>query len=206
MSPKISVEQKNNVKDRILNAAETLFMDKGFKETSMDDIVKESNMSKGAIYGHFNSKDELILTLYEKKIQSNLSQINIALPKGSSSKQKLHMFIDTAIETCKRPKEFQRMNIEFFIEASRKEKLIRKLNDRYSITKQVIENLIKEGIERGEFRDGFDPDRLAALLFALGDGLSLHWATMGVDYDWEKLKATLFETILQGIEVKKHFD
>jgi AcrR family transcriptional regulator len=202
MSPKITQEQKRIVEDRIFNAAESLFMKKGFKDTSMDDIVRESNMSKGAIYGHFSSKEELILAIYERQILLSLNQLKEIFPKNATSKNKLKAFTNIALDTCNRPKEFQRMNIEFFIEASRKEKLTSGLNRRYSTTKSLIEGLIREGIDNGEFRADINPSQLAALLFALGDGLSLHWATMGVDYDWEGLKATLFETVLKGIEAK----
>ena len=58
--------EKNKVKDstktQILEAALHVFVKSGYSKTTMDDIVKKSSMSKGAIYHYYNSKKELFLS------------------------------------------------------------------------------------------------------------------------------------------------
>ncbi|MEI2779257.1 MAG: TetR/AcrR family transcriptional regulator [Tetrasphaera sp.] len=57
--PKVTEERRVAVRTRILEAALRVFLDKGLAATSMADIIAESGMSAGAIYGHFTNKAEL---------------------------------------------------------------------------------------------------------------------------------------------------
>ena len=53
-------------RDFILEKAKELFIQQGYSGTSMEDLVRYSGVSKGSIYYHFESKDELFLQLIEK--------------------------------------------------------------------------------------------------------------------------------------------
>lgn len=50
-------------KGRVLEAAASLFIRKGYEETTMQDIMEESGLSKGAIYHHFAGKQEILSTM-----------------------------------------------------------------------------------------------------------------------------------------------
>jgi len=54
---------KNNRKDEIFNAAKKIFTEKGYNNTTMEDIIAETNLSKGGIYYYFNNKEDLCLNL-----------------------------------------------------------------------------------------------------------------------------------------------
>jgi AcrR family transcriptional regulator len=56
---------EQDARDQILNAALSLFARQGFAHTSMNDIVRESGVSKGGVYWHFKSKDELVLAIFD---------------------------------------------------------------------------------------------------------------------------------------------
>ena len=60
--PKISEEQRQARRDQILAAVWRCFLRKGVHGTSMEDIIRESGLSAGAVYLYFKNKDELILT------------------------------------------------------------------------------------------------------------------------------------------------
>ena len=51
------------LKDKIVHEALKLFSMKGYLNTSIDDILEQSNASKGGLYNHFRSKDELFLAV-----------------------------------------------------------------------------------------------------------------------------------------------
>ena len=64
-------------KEQILESALTVMTNKGYFGSTMDDIVNESQMSKGAIYHYFKSKKEVYLAVidyWEKKYTTILSQ------------------------------------------------------------------------------------------------------------------------------------
>ena len=50
----------------ILNAAQACFGKSGYHDTKMDDIVRATGLSKGALYWHFKSKEEIFLALFEQ--------------------------------------------------------------------------------------------------------------------------------------------
>lgn len=54
----------------ILEVAQAVLMEKGYHETSMDEIAAEVGISKGTLYSHFASKEELVQKLLENKLQS----------------------------------------------------------------------------------------------------------------------------------------
>jgi AcrR family transcriptional regulator len=60
--PKISEKQRQARRDQILAAVWPCFLRKGVHATSMEDIIRESDLSAGAVYLYFKSKEELILT------------------------------------------------------------------------------------------------------------------------------------------------
>lgn len=75
--------------DRILDISEKLFMEKGYDDTSIQDILDELGMSKGAVYHHFKSKEE-ILDKISERYYSNTEWIDaIFEDKSTTGLQKL---------------------------------------------------------------------------------------------------------------------
>lgn len=62
-----------NKKDRIIEEALKLFLEKGFNETSVDEITKGASISKGSFYTYFKSKDELLETIL-KELLNNIEK------------------------------------------------------------------------------------------------------------------------------------
>ena len=59
--PRVSAAHEQEVRDRIVRAATRVFAEHGFHRATMQDIVRESGLSVGAIYTYFKSKSDLIL-------------------------------------------------------------------------------------------------------------------------------------------------
>ena len=71
--------RKNNpalTKEKILTVSSELFMSKGYENTSMQEIVNESGVSKGSIFHHFNSKEEILDTLVYARFEANKNILN----------------------------------------------------------------------------------------------------------------------------------
>ncbi|WP_400995995.1 TetR/AcrR family transcriptional regulator [Agromyces sp. GXQ0307] len=64
--PKVSEEYREARRDEITSAALRRFAAKGYRGTSMSDIIGESGLSAGAIYGHFSGKEELFAAVAER--------------------------------------------------------------------------------------------------------------------------------------------
>ncbi|MEV4126731.1 TetR/AcrR family transcriptional regulator [Nocardia sp. NPDC049707] len=61
--PRVSAEHMERRRQQILDAAQLCFAHKGFHETSMQDIFTESDLSAGAVYRYFKSKNDIIAAL-----------------------------------------------------------------------------------------------------------------------------------------------
>ena len=56
----------DDTRQQILSAALALFAENGFSNVSINDIVRASGLSKGGVYWHFASKDEIITAIFEQ--------------------------------------------------------------------------------------------------------------------------------------------
>jgi len=74
--PKVTDEYREARRDEILEAAMRAFHRKGFQAASMADIIEESGLSAGAIYGHFPSKSDLILTAATRVIGARMDDFD----------------------------------------------------------------------------------------------------------------------------------
>ena len=57
-------KENTDLKEEIKNAAWELFYEKGYEETTVNDIIEKANTSKGGFYYYFKAKDELLHSLY----------------------------------------------------------------------------------------------------------------------------------------------
>ncbi len=72
------IEFKENL---IVDAAEQLFTDKGFEETTMDDIAKQAEYTKPTLYKYFKSKEEIFLSVYLRGWYNSVELIFQAMKK-----------------------------------------------------------------------------------------------------------------------------
>ena len=70
--PKVTEEHERKRREQILAAAMECFARNGYRTTSIEDIVRESKLSVGAIYSYFPSKQDLFLALAEQRTTETL--------------------------------------------------------------------------------------------------------------------------------------
>lgn len=73
--PKVTEEYRENRRDEIASAAMRAFHRRGFQATSMADIIAESGLSAGAIYNHFKSKSDIVLSVATRVIGARLGEV-----------------------------------------------------------------------------------------------------------------------------------
>lgn len=95
---------KQNVKSRIVDAAWELFYEKGYDNTTVEDIIRLSETSKGSFYYYFGSKDSLLDTLSDV-LDENYAKLEEELDPEMDSFEKLmylnyqsHLFLETKID------------------------------------------------------------------------------------------------------------
>lgn len=95
---------KQNVKRRIVDAAWELFYEKGYDDTTVEDIIKLSDTSKGSFYYYFGSKDSLLDTLstildeYYAELEEKLEPEMNSFDKLMHLNYEAHKFMEQKIE------------------------------------------------------------------------------------------------------------
>lgn len=76
------VSQREDTRRRILASAEQVFSEKGFFRSVVDDIVKASGTSKGAVYFYFDTKEEIFLSLVDEYAASVAQELQLGMGRG----------------------------------------------------------------------------------------------------------------------------
>src|SRR5437899_2383732 len=77
---------------RLLDAAEEVFVRDGYESAQLDEIAARADRSKGAVYTHFKSKEDLFLALFENRTRSYIGRVVTSLQKCTNRKQSLEAF------------------------------------------------------------------------------------------------------------------
>src|SRR6516225_7223491 len=77
---------------RILDAADEIFVRDGYEAAQLDEIAARAGRSKGAVYTHFKSKEDLFLALFEHRTRTYIEALIASLRKCTSRKQSLEAF------------------------------------------------------------------------------------------------------------------
>lgn len=95
------IQEKKAAKEhQLLAAAESLFMDKGFAETSVDEIASLAGLAKGTFYLYFEDKQALNRKLIRLKVQELFSQALVAVDEtGLSAVDYIVAIVDYLIDT-----------------------------------------------------------------------------------------------------------
>lgn len=143
------VKDPEERKGELIDTAERLFITKGYDQTAVSDIVKEVNLSQGAFYYYFESKEDVLVAILEK----NVAVMEIALRQTADRTDleeavKLNAMFNQFISATVSGKKIhnyihQEMNAELH------EKL-KKLRFSARIA-QIIAEVISKGVEKGRF-------------------------------------------------------
>jgi AcrR family transcriptional regulator len=77
---------------RLLDAAQEVFLRDGYESAQLDEIAATAGRSKGAVYTHFKSKEDLFLVLYEHRTRSYIDRLATSLQSCTNRKESLEAF------------------------------------------------------------------------------------------------------------------
>ena len=80
--PRLTEATKAARRTQIIEAAVSCFLEKGYTNTSMSDIIKASGLSSGSIYSHFTGKEDILTTAINERLE-NVKKLYAALPEGA---------------------------------------------------------------------------------------------------------------------------
>lgn len=179
--PKISPEKIQLRKQEILDKSFEIFSAKGYSQTSMEDIVRYSGISKGGLYTHFKSKEEILLTIAEKRFLLRNDRVK-QLTDIESPTEKIILYLRWALDSLKNESTQKEIcfTIEFWSILSKDSSKSEIAKVRYNKFKKDLEGLLLEGVQKGEFRQDLDTNSTVYLILTSLDGIGFADAVMGI--------------------------
>lgn len=80
--PRLTDATKAARRAQIIEAAVTCFLEKGYTNTSMSDIIKASGLSSGSIYSHFSGKEDILISAINERLNS-VKELYDTFPGGA---------------------------------------------------------------------------------------------------------------------------
>lgn len=186
-------------KKRIAETAKTLFSQKGYLGTSIEDIVSASDSSKGNLYHHFKNKEGLFLYLINEQVDQWLEQWVAKKTRYTSFTDTLYGLAEHVALDLKNP--LSQAADEFSGSETADPEVIAEIVAAIQKQREVFLQILQEGIREGHIRPDYELEDLSVILYALLGGLS------AARYDCEldrliKLHRTAITVFLQGISAK----
>lgn len=177
--PRISAEREEATRQRILDAAKQVFIEKGFDRTTIDDVVAASGLSVGAIYNYFRNKDELIRVTIDEGSRRDTEALLAETRAVGTIPERLDRsfrgFWTTTIEVAGGPA----ILTEAWAEAPRHPLIRDLMGRRFERIATFCSVILREGVDRGELRPDLDVEALARAFADLLEGLVVEYVVTG---------------------------
>lgn len=171
-------------KDKIMEAALSLFARNGYEGTSLADIAKVVGIQKPSIYNHFKSKEELFLTIYEKILWFHVQEIERLMQeiKHLTAKEQLFQIVNLTFQyyiDYEEQSTFLNRAV-FFPPKQLKEQLREQFIDSEEAMSVILKSIIERGMENGEIRIGNIDDFIMSY-YCLMDGIFIELSFYGAE-------------------------
>lgn len=197
MSPRPDVSEER--KDQILDAATDIFAEKGFGDTRMDDIVEKSGLSKGTLYWYFKSKDEIILSIFERIFSREFQELEKRVESEGTATEHLLYYTESVVEDVSRMLRLMPLAYEFMSWAFRRKFVQDAFKLYMNKYMEILVPLIQQGIDAGEFRE-IDARSAAITIGAIFEGTMLLWVYDKTLVDTEKNIREGISLLLEGMK------
>jgi AcrR family transcriptional regulator len=188
-------EKKEVTRRALMDAAARVFAERGFHGTSIDAVAEEAGFTKGAVYSHFGSKEELYLALLDERLSGELGGWVNIIETGISIPSVLDEVQQGFIEELEHNRSWGILTLEFTLHAMRDETIRARLAERIARGRTDYEqSLVKRYAVTGKVPP-MPLNQLAAALLAFENGLSL-LALLDSTAEWTPVYGSVLSTLL----------
>lgn len=175
--------QRQETYDKILAAALDLFVSRGFEATSVDEIAGAAGLTKGAIYFHFATKDDVLLALLDQVESNFVDPMDRRVRRaGPSAREKFVAFAHQQSELGVGRTKLAILAIKTSSDfAAGDERFGPRIRHIYRRLYDIVEDIVELGKARGEFRADVSTRQMASFVIATHDGTFLEWQRRGLE-------------------------
>lgn len=164
--------KSENTKRLIIEKTASVFNTKGYAGTSINDLMNATGLSKGCIYGNFENKDEIALSVFDHNFARITQHMKERILATEHSIERLLVYPQTYKNYFRYP--YLQAGCPILNTATEADDTHPKLKESaqkaLNFWKTSIENQIKRGIERNEINADTDPTEMAVIMISMIEG------------------------------------
>ena len=193
----VRVRKGDDKRDRIMNAAITAFAQNGYHQATMATVAQKAGVAAGTIYLYFKSKDDLLISIFEEKVQGFIDEFRRQLAQEERAEIKLKKLVELhLLEMQNRPDLAAVFQLELrqsrhFMSAYPKADLKSYFD--------LIGEIIEEGQQQGLFRKDLYLSAIKRAFFGAMDETVTSWLLAGRNYDLTQMAAPLTDLFIRGL-------
>lgn len=162
-------------RERLLDAAAKVISKSGIAGASLQEIAAAAGLTKGAVYSQFDSKEDLLLALLDRRFEIGHSQLGEVFSGDAPMAERL-VHLDTWHRgEAGSGRLWATLELELSLAAARQPRLRRKLRERQRRSREMLTGMIEHIAKEHNLTLPLPPADFAVILSALSDGLLVHW-------------------------------
>jgi AcrR family transcriptional regulator len=173
MSPKVPQAYMDARRKEIIQAAYKCFFTKGFHNTTMQDIFDAANLSPGAVYNYFPSKEDLVIATVKESDTFILPQL-ASLSTENPEKTLLNLVNFWVSLLKKLPNELNRLHMDYYSEATNNEAIRQALLESQANIFNSLVKVFRTDQKAGAINSEHDPLSVALVMITMVSGLRMH--------------------------------
>ena len=199
--PAARTARTGDKRERILDAAVRVFAKKGFHATRVSEVAKAAGVADGTIYLYFKSKDQLLVSLFEDRVERLLAFLEKELPATVGASEKLRRIIELQLGLLEGERDLAEVITVILRQST-------KLMKEYAAPKftaylDAIARVVADGQASGELRGDVSPHLAARAIFGALDGITMTWALGKADRGGlVRASGQLAELVLRGLSTQ----
>ena len=188
---------------RIINAATKIFAQKGFFQAKVADIAKEAQVADGTIYLYFENKDDILISLFEEQMNKVLEDMKAQVFKEEDAVKKIEKFAFNHLKLVELNKNVAEI---IQVELRQSSKFMKEYkNEKFHEYLNLIGDIIREGQEKGIFKESIIPGIAKRAFFGALDEMSRFWVLSSrKKYDIETAAKQISDYFLKGYVKNSH--
>lgn len=192
--------KKNKPKYRqIIDAAVIVIAENGYHQAQVSKIAKQAGVADGTIYLYFKNKEDILISLFQEKMGNFVEMAEEKIVGTESAAEKLRTIVETHFQILSDDRhlaivtqlELRQSNID----------LRHKINEVLKGYLALIEQILMNGKENGEFSPTLDIRLARQMIFGTMDETATTWVMNDQKYDITALAGPVHQLLLKGFMV-----
>ena len=184
-------------REAILKAATEVFARNGFFQSQVADVAREAGVAAGTVYLYFRSKDDLLVSLFERTMRDAIAEGRAALEGVADPRERLALIARLHLERLGRDRD---LAVVFQVELRQSTKFM----ERFSSTflrdyLGLIRDTLAQGQAAGDFRSDLNPTIAAKIFFGALDEMATNWMLSRRRYSLPAQAETIVDLFINGV-------